>query len=155
MSKKTKCPKTGFVLKSDFCRFWFSDKNQSRAIFCMNFLYFYKMVQASVKMSQNHMFVTGTAPGCLKTRFHIFSVQLIIYFAGTVSIYTMVVIGYDRYNVIVKGFSGTKISMGKAFGILVSCQLGQIIRFKMKFQKYLLFILCGVNSNKTKQNFGS
>lgn len=39
---------------------------------------------------------------------------------GTVSIYTMVVIGYDRYNVIVKGFSGTKISMGKAFGILLA-----------------------------------
>jgi len=33
----------------------------------------------------------------------------------------MVVIGYDRYNVIVKGFTGTKITMGKAFAILVSC----------------------------------
>ena len=32
----------------------------------------------------------------------------------------MVVIGYDRYNVIVKGFSGRKISGGMAFGIL-SC----------------------------------
>ena len=31
---------------------------------------------------------------------------------------TMVVIGYDRYNVIVKGFSGTKITGGKAAGIL-------------------------------------
>jgi hypothetical protein len=40
-------------------------------------------------------------------------------FLGTVSIYTMVVIGYDRYNVIVKGFSGTKIGMGKALLILV------------------------------------
>jgi hypothetical protein len=29
---------------------------------------------------------------------------------GTCSIMTMVVIGYDRYNVIVKGFSGTKIT---------------------------------------------
>jgi len=32
---------------------------------------------------------------------------------------TMVVIGFDRYNVIVKGFSGTKITGGKAAGILV------------------------------------
>jgi hypothetical protein len=32
---------------------------------------------------------------------------------GTCSIMTMVVIGFDRYNVIVKGFSGTKITPGK------------------------------------------
>ena len=32
---------------------------------------------------------------------------------GTCSIMTMVVIGYDRYNVIVKGFSGVKITAGK------------------------------------------
>jgi len=38
---------------------------------------------------------------------------------GTVSILTMVVIGYDRYNVIVKGFSGTKITPGLAFIVLV------------------------------------
>jgi hypothetical protein len=31
----------------------------------------------------------------------------------------MVVIGFDRYNVIVKGFSGTKITGGRAAGILV------------------------------------
>jgi r-opsin len=31
---------------------------------------------------------------------------------------TMVVIGFDRYNVIVKGFSGAKITGGKAAGIL-------------------------------------
>ena len=31
---------------------------------------------------------------------------------------TMVVIGFDRYNVIVKGFSGTKITGGKAAGLL-------------------------------------
>lgn len=37
---------------------------------------------------------------------------------GTCSIMTMVVIGFDRYNVIVKGFSGTKITGGKAAGIL-------------------------------------
>merc|ERR1712241_1337994 len=38
---------------------------------------------------------------------------------GVCSILTMVAIGYDRYNVIVKGFSGTKISPGKAFLILL------------------------------------
>jgi len=38
---------------------------------------------------------------------------------GTCSIMTMVVIGYDRYNVIVKGFSGTKITSGMAFIILI------------------------------------
>ena len=32
----------------------------------------------------------------------------------------MVVIGYDRYNVIVKGFNGVKITAGKAFIILLS-----------------------------------
>ena len=32
---------------------------------------------------------------------------------------TMVVIGYDRYNVIVKGFKGTKITSGIAFIIIV------------------------------------
>jgi len=37
---------------------------------------------------------------------------------GTCSILTMVVIGYDRYNVIVKGFSGKKITPGMAFIIL-------------------------------------
>ena len=31
----------------------------------------------------------------------------------------MVVIGYDRYNVIVKGFSGQKITPGLAFIILI------------------------------------
>ena len=31
----------------------------------------------------------------------------------------MVVIGFDRYNVIVKGFSGTKITAGKAAGFLL------------------------------------
>jgi len=38
---------------------------------------------------------------------------------GTCSILTMVVIGYDRYNVIVKGFSGQKITPGLAFIILI------------------------------------
>jgi r-opsin len=40
-------------------------------------------------------------------------------FSGTCSIMTMVVIGFDRYNVIVKGFSGTKITGGRAAGIIV------------------------------------
>eukprot|EP00096_Caligus_rogercresseyi_P013379 TRINITY_DN6038_c0_g1_i1.p1 TRINITY_DN6038_c0_g1~~TRINITY_DN6038_c0_g1_i1.p1 ORF type:complete len:378 (+),score=135.11 TRINITY_DN6038_c0_g1_i1:116-1249(+) len=39
---------------------------------------------------------------------------------GVVSILTMVVIGYDRYNVIVKGLNGFKISAGKALGIILS-----------------------------------
>ena len=38
---------------------------------------------------------------------------------GVASIMTMVVIGYDRYNVIVKGFKGTKITFGKAALILL------------------------------------
>jgi len=37
---------------------------------------------------------------------------------GTVSIWLMVVIGWDRYNVIVKGFNGVKISSGMAYGII-------------------------------------
>merc|ERR1711973_1005806 len=49
---------------------------------------------------------------------------------GTVSILTMVVIGYDRYNVIVKGFSGTKITGGKAF-ILLSLIWGYSIVVSM------------------------
>lgn len=39
---------------------------------------------------------------------------------GTVSILSMVVIGYDRYNVIVKGFNGVKITSGKAFAIILA-----------------------------------
>lgn len=39
---------------------------------------------------------------------------------GTVSICSMLVIGYDRYNVIVKGFNGTKITTGKAMGIILA-----------------------------------
>lgn len=38
---------------------------------------------------------------------------------GVCSILSMVVIGYDRYNVIVRGFSGRKISPGIAFFILL------------------------------------
>ena len=38
---------------------------------------------------------------------------------GVLSILTMVVIGYDRYNVIVKGLAGKKISSGMALVILV------------------------------------
>lgn len=39
---------------------------------------------------------------------------------GTVSIMTMVVIGYDRYNVIVKGFKGTKITHPLALLIILA-----------------------------------
>ena len=39
---------------------------------------------------------------------------------GCVSILSMVVIGYDRYNVIVKGFNGVKITSGKAMAILLA-----------------------------------
>lgn len=39
---------------------------------------------------------------------------------GVVSILSMVVIGYDRYNVIVKGFNGVKITMGKALAIVLA-----------------------------------
>ena len=38
---------------------------------------------------------------------------------GTCSIMTMVVIGYDRYNVIVKGLTGKRISPGMATIILI------------------------------------
>lgn len=38
---------------------------------------------------------------------------------GCSSICTMVVIGYDRYNVIVKGLNGVKMTMGKALGIVI------------------------------------
>ena len=40
---------------------------------------------------------------------------------GTVSIWTMVIIGYDRWNVIVKGFNGTKITGGMAAGMIAVC----------------------------------
>jgi len=39
---------------------------------------------------------------------------------GTASILFMVVIGYDRYNVIVKGMSGQKINAGKAMAIILA-----------------------------------
>ena len=39
---------------------------------------------------------------------------------GVASILFMVVIGYDRYNVIVKGLSGTKINGGKAMAIILA-----------------------------------
>ena len=32
----------------------------------------------------------------------------------------MLMIGYDRYNVIVKGFNGTKITTGKALGLILA-----------------------------------
>ena len=39
---------------------------------------------------------------------------------GVASILFMVVIGYDRYNVIVKGMSGTRITAGKAMAIILA-----------------------------------
>ena len=39
---------------------------------------------------------------------------------GVASILSMVVIGYDRYNVIVKGFNGAKITAGKAMAIILA-----------------------------------
>nr|BAG80985.1 opsin [Branchinella kugenumaensis] len=38
---------------------------------------------------------------------------------GIAAIFTLVFIGYDRYNVIVKGMSGKRISKGMAFGMIV------------------------------------
>jgi len=39
---------------------------------------------------------------------------------GTCSLMTMILIGYDRYNVIVKGFAGVKITPGKAFIMILT-----------------------------------
>ena len=39
--------------------------------------------------------------------------------SGVCSIGSMLVIGYDRYNVIVKGFNGVKMTYGKALGIIL------------------------------------
>jgi len=52
---------------------------------------------------------------------------------GTSSLLTMVVIGYDRYNVIVKGFSGVKITAGKAFIMLVTIWSYSIVVSSMPF----------------------
>jgi len=52
---------------------------------------------------------------------------------GTASLLTMVVIGYDRYNVIVKGFSGVKITAGKAFLMLVAIWGYSIVVSSMPF----------------------
>ena len=46
---------------------------------------------------------------------------------GTVSIVTMVVIGYDRFNVIVCGFKGVKITFTNALAILLFVWLYGII----------------------------
>jgi len=46
---------------------------------------------------------------------------------GTCSIMTMVVIGYDRYNVIVRGFSGKKITPGLAFIIVIACWVYSVL----------------------------
>ena len=55
---------------------------------------------------------------------------------GTVSIWTMVIIGYDRYNVIVKGFNGVKITGGKAAAMILACWIygGAIESYGQNFQ---------------------
>jgi len=52
---------------------------------------------------------------------------------GTVSICTMLIIGYDRYNVIVKGFNGTKITQGMAIGLIAASWVYSIIICGMPF----------------------
>jgi len=52
---------------------------------------------------------------------------------GTASLLTMVVIGYDRYNVIVKGFGGVKITPGKAFIMLSAIWSYSIVVSAMPF----------------------
>ena len=42
------------------------------------------------------------------------------FFLGTESLLTLVVIGYDRYNVIVKGMTGFKMTYGVALLVLLS-----------------------------------
>ena len=42
------------------------------------------------------------------------------FFSGTESLLTLVVIGYDRYNVIVKGMTGFKMTYGVALLVLLS-----------------------------------
>ena len=73
---------------------------------------------------------------------------------GTVSIYTMVVIGYDRYNVIVKGFSGIKINMAKAVVILVRGRPLMTSRLFLNFSndKLNLPIIVTINS---RLNYGT
>ena len=43
-----------------------------------------------------------------------------VHFIGTCSLLTMVCIGYDRYNVIVKGMAGTRITYGMAI-LMILC----------------------------------
>ena len=52
---------------------------------------------------------------------------------GTVSICTMLIIGYDRYNVIVKGFNGTKITQGMSLGMIGASWVYSIIICGMPF----------------------
>ena len=39
----------------------------------------------------------------------------------------MLIIGYDRYNVIVKGFNGTKITQGMAMGMIAGSWVYSIV----------------------------
>ncbi len=40
-------------------------------------------------------------------------------YLGLASLWLIILIGYDRYNVIVKGLSGTKITPGMAFLMII------------------------------------
>ena len=42
------------------------------------------------------------------------TISLNDFYIGCASLWLIILIGYDRYNVIVNGFSGTKITAGKA-----------------------------------------
>ena len=55
---------------------------------------------------------------------------------GTVSIFTMIMIGYDRYNVIVKGLSAKKITKMK-----VSQKYSEKYNIFLKHGGHKLFIL--------------
>jgi len=52
---------------------------------------------------------------------------------GTCSILNMAIIGYDRYNVIVKGFNGVKITPGKAFILLLLIWTYSVVISMMPF----------------------
>ena len=66
----------------------------------------------------------------------------------------MLVIGYDRYNVIVKGFNGTKITHGKAFGIILASWIYGIVTCSGPFigwGNYALGKSISITDGQTKQ----
>ena len=66
---------------------------------------------------------------------------------GTVSIWTMVIIGYDRYNVIVKGFNGTKITGGKAAVMILTCWIYGSAIESLPFVGWGKYALGGLKTN--------